>query len=63
MVCTLLKTPPNLTQDAADALAVAICLAHWLPRHVLMDKVKKDPPFYEEEGIAKRYDFGCEDGR
>jgi crossover junction endodeoxyribonuclease RuvC len=63
MICTLLKTPPNLTQDAADALAVAICFAHWLPRHILMAKVKKDLSFYGEEGTGKRHDFGYEDGR
>lgn len=30
MVRSLLQTPPDLTTDAADALAVALCLAHCL---------------------------------
>jgi len=30
MVRSLLQTPPNLATDAADALAVALCLAHCL---------------------------------
>lgn len=63
MICALLKTPPNLSEDAADALAVAICFAHWLPRHMLMDGLKKKLPFCGEEGTGKRVDFGYEDGR
>jgi len=31
MIRALLRTPKNLTTDAADALAVALCLAHSLP--------------------------------
>lgn len=34
MVRTLLKPPLDLTADAADALAVALCLAHSLPWHL-----------------------------
>jgi crossover junction endodeoxyribonuclease RuvC len=63
MICSLLKTPPNLKQDAADALAVAICFAHWLPRHILMDNLKKELPSYEQEGTVRRHESPCEDGR
>jgi hypothetical protein len=34
MVRTLLKPPLDLPADAADALAVALCLAHSLPWHL-----------------------------
>ena len=63
MICALLKTPANMTEDAADALAVAICFAHWLPRHLLMDNLEKELPGYGEKGIGRRYESPCEDGR
>ena len=63
MICSLLKTPPNLNQDAADALAVAICFAHSLPRHILMDQLIKEMPFYGKEGTGKRVELGHEDKR
>jgi crossover junction endodeoxyribonuclease RuvC len=39
MIRSLLQTPPNLTPDAADALAVAICLAHSIPWKISMNKM------------------------
>jgi crossover junction endodeoxyribonuclease RuvC len=44
MICSLLKTPANLTPDAADALAVAVCFAHCLPREILMNTLQERFP-------------------
>ncbi len=41
MVCALLNISPELEADAADALAVALCLAHTLPHKNLLESFSR----------------------
>ncbi len=58
MVCALLRTPRELSADAADALAIALCLAHSLPWQVSLSSSSGMRPSRRSGGERK---FGSED--
>ena len=45
MIRSLLHSPENIAPDAADALAVAFCLAHSLPWQLSLEAAREKQPF------------------
>jgi crossover junction endodeoxyribonuclease RuvC len=60
MIRSLLNLPQNLTADAADALAVALCLAHSLPWQASLSSFTGQRSFSKmlRSPSAKRPSFG-----
>jgi crossover junction endodeoxyribonuclease RuvC len=60
MIRSLLHAPRSLTVDAADALAVALCLAHSMPWQISLSTLGMQRSFSKspEKTLAKRFGLG-----